>query len=213
MRLFYHPNSSASLRVVLAIRCKRLPPGVVELVVLAKDEFTFRLPDGDPEARRLGTTDYTAFSPEGRVPVLMAGGVQITQSLAIIEYLEAETAKYPDVLPLLPSASLSRVRVSQIANLVQCDIHPLQNLPLVKKAVDFGMNADGFGRDLRAHPFRLHFLRRGLGALDQLLAETAGRYSVGDAVTVADVYLVPQVRNALGAGIDVATEFPRVHQV
>merc|ERR1712070_494782 len=118
----------------------------------------------------------------------------------------------PGVQSLLPSNTLDRARVSQIVNIIQCDIHPLQNLGMINNAIDdFGM--PDVGKDRRPHPFRMHFLRRGLTALDSIMSETSARFAVGDVLTLADVYLVPQVRNALGAGIDVEAEFPVVHRI
>lgn len=168
----------------------------------------FSLPEGDPEAKRLGTTDYYAFNPEGRVPVLLTDdGRQLTQSSAIVGYLDSQSR---GPVHLLPEDPWRRAEVEQITSIVACDIHPLQNRPMIDAAVrDFGMVA----APVETHPFRRRFIRRGFAALEAILERKVGQFSVGDSVSKADVFLVPQVRNALGCGVDVEAEFPRVYGV
>ena len=120
MRLFYHPASSASMRVTLYLGCRGVPFSVVELVStgFATDHRgipVFTMPVGDPETERLGTTDLTAFNPEGRVPVLLLpDGRKMTQSGPIVDYLD-------DVIgadfgrPLLPDDPWLRAEARRIA--------------------------------------------------------------------------------------------------
>lgn len=214
LRLYYHHNSSAALRVLLALRMKGVPAQHVSLVEVlqnsgSRGEAQWRLPPDDVESQRLGTTDYLAFNREGRIPVLVVGTQQITQSIAIINYIDAALGG-SGAACLYPADPLIRARVDQVASIVACDVHPLQNMGLIQEAVrDFGM----LPGDIKTHPFRLHFMRRGMTALEALVAKYAGRFAVGDTCTAADCFLVPQVRNCLGAGIDVAAEFPTVHAI
>lgn len=247
MRLFYNPQSSASLRVLLYLRCKGVPSSVVELVQVETNPAyrealgkyrtsaelmdgqprvsVYILPEGDAEVKRLGTRDYLAFNCEGRVPVLQIkdttqdGMRQLTQSSAILDWLEESLTgclvqnsrgEYDNIPALLPEDAWQRAQVRQIINMIACDIHPLQNMPVVMEAISrYGMR----DIDPQKHPFRVNFLRRGFESLEVLLSQTAGRFSMGDSLTQADVFLVPQVRNALGAGLDVAKDYPTVHRV
>lgn len=115
-----------------------------------------------------------------QVPALRIDGVTLSQSLAIIEYLE-ETRPSPALLPRDP---VQRARCRMISDHITSGIQPLQNLAVLKKV------GDG------SQEWAQHFITRGFQALEQLLQDTAGRYCVGDEVTMADLCLVPQVANA-----------------
>ena len=120
LRLFYHPASSASLRVILYLRCRGVPRSHVQLTTteLTTDHrgiLVFALPEGDPETRRLGTNDLLVFNPEGRVPILLLpDGRIMTQSGPIIDYIE-------DTLPagagkaMLPTDPWMRAEAQRIA--------------------------------------------------------------------------------------------------
>jgi glutathione S-transferase len=119
--LYFHPASSASLRVMMAARLRGLNMRVVE-VGMKRDEKgipKWLLPDGSPEANRLGTREWEAFNPEGRVPVLMIDGNMMTQTGAIIEYLEEVD---PSALPsLLPSDPLLRAEARRVMWIIAAD--------------------------------------------------------------------------------------------
>ena len=94
--------------------------------------------------------------------------------------------------------------------IVAADIQPYQNIPFIIQAMsEWGM----VKADPTAHPLRLHYIRREFGALEHILARSAGKFAVGDQLTQADCFLVPQIRNALLAEIDLAREFPNLAQV
>jgi maleylacetoacetate isomerase len=215
MRLFYHPVSSASMRVTLYLGCRRVPSTVVELVSTGFETDhrgipVFTMPADDPETKRLGTTDLTAFNPEGRVPVLLLpDGRKMTQSGPILDYLD-------DVLgadlgrPMLPGDPWRRAEARRIAWIVAADTQPYQNIPFIIQAIgEWGMVKAA----PTEHPLRLHFIRREFGALESILRRCAGAFAVGDTITLADCFLVPQVRNALLAGIDLPREFPTLSRV
>ena len=214
-RLYYHPASSASMRVTLYLRCRGVPSSLVELVStgLATDHrgiLVFTMPEGDPETERIGTTDLTAFNPEGRVPVLLRpDSSKMTQSGPIIDYIE-------DCLPAglgrprLPDDPGMRAGARRIMWIVASDTQPYQNIPFIIQAMgEWGM----VKAPPTVHPLRLHFIRREFGALETIMSKCAGKFAVGDEITHADCFLVPQVRNALLAGIDLSGEFPTLSRV
>jgi maleylpyruvate isomerase len=132
---------------------------------------------------------YRALNPQALVPAFAVDSDVMTQSLAIIEYLEE---RYPQP-PLLPSSPLDRAYVRSLALSIACDIHPLNNLRVLqylKKTLEIG--------DAQRDDWYRHWIAQGLSALEQRVARDArtGRFCYGDAPTMADVLLVPQVYNA-----------------
>lgn len=139
-------------------------------------------------------------NPMAQVPLLEvdeAPGSPLAQSMAILEYLEE---RYPRP-PLLPADPLARARARQLAELVNSGIQPLQNLS-VRVYV-----RDVLGGNERA--WAQHFISRGLAALEALAADTAGRFLVGDAVSLADLCLVPQLAAARRQEVELGP-FPRL---
>jgi maleylacetoacetate isomerase len=174
MTLHNYFRSSASYRVRIALALKGL----------AYDYASVHLPKNE----QLGAA-YAALSPSRLVPTLVDGEATLTQSLAIIEYLD-ETHPAP---PLLPPDALGRARVRALALDVACEIHPLNNLRVLRYLVhDLKVSDDDKNRWYR------HWVEVGLQALERQLAGDArtGRYCHGDAPTLADICLVPQIFNA-----------------
>lgn len=214
-RLFYHRASSASLRVTLYLRCRGVPASRVELVSTGLETdhrgiLVFTMPAGDPETERLGTRDLKAFNPEGRVPILLLpDGRKMTQSGPIVDFIE-DTLAARNGRPLLPEDPWLRAEARRIMWIVSADTQPYQNIPFIIQAMgEWGM----VKANPTTHPLRMHFIRREFGAIETVLAKCAGRFAVGDGVTLADCFLVPQIRNALLAGIRLADEFPRLNRV
>ena len=215
MRLFYHPASSASMRVTLYLGCRGIPSSLVELVGTGFETDhrgipVFTMPEGDPETEKVGTTDLTAFNPEGRIPVLLLpDGRKMTQSGPIVDYLEDSIGTSAG-RAMLPEDPWLRAEARRIAWIIAADTQPYQNIPFIIQAIgEWGM----VKAPPAVHPLRLHFIRREFGALERILERCAGRFAVGDEITHADCFLVPQVRNALLAGIDLAGEFPALSRV
>jgi maleylacetoacetate isomerase len=212
-RLFYHPASSASMRVTLYLRCRGVPSSLVELVSTGLETdhrgiLVFTMPEGDPETEKVGTTDLTAFNPEGRVPILLLpDGRKMTQSGPIVDFIEDCLTEGAGMLPADP---WMRAEVRRIMWIVAADIQPYQNIPFIIQAMgEWGM----VKAPPTVHPLRLHFIRREFGALEKIMSKCAGAFAVGDGITHADCFLVPQIRNALLAGIDLAGEFPTLSRV
>jgi len=139
------------------------------------------------------TTDYLALNPQGLVPALEVDGQVVTQSAAILEWLE-ETYPQP---ALLPADALDRARVRAMAALIASDIHPLNNLRVLKRLrEDFAL--DQAGIDAWAG----HWIAPGFDALEVLVTRDGAGWCFGDTPTLADCYLVPQLYSARRFNLD-----------
>lgn len=139
---------------------------------------------------------YTALNPQGLVPALVAPEGVLTQSPAILEWIEE---CWPEP-PLLPVAPFARAEVRAMAALIACDIHPLQNLRVLQ-----ALGVDQAGRDAWAG----RWIAAGFDALERRVEARGGRYAFGDALTLADVYLAPQLYSARRFKVDLAP-YPRL---
>jgi len=139
---------------------------------------------------------YRNLNPQGLVPTLQEADFVLTQSLAIIEYLEE---RHPDP-SLLPRDIRARAQARQIAAAIACDIHPLNNLRVLKY-LELHSNFD----EIAKHGWIAHWIAEGFAALERELTGMAcGTFCVGDQPTIADCCLVPQVFNAIRFGVDMA---------
>lgn len=146
------------------------------------------------------TADYLALNPQGMVPALQDGDLIVTQSPAILEWLE-ETHPQP---ALLPRAANDRAAVRAMAALIGCDIHPLNNLRVLK-ALRSSFDADQAAVDAWA----AQWIAPGFDALEALIARHGGAWCFGDAPTLADCYLIPQLYSARRFNMDL-TPWPRL---
>ncbi len=173
MKLYTYFRSSAAYRVRIALNLKGLPYDSIP-IHLTRDGGKQKSPE------------YRAVNPQMRVPSLVLdSGEILTQSLAIIEYLDEVQARPA----LLPSNPVARAKVRALAQLIACDIHPLNNL-LPLQYLKREMNHEQAEIDAWYH----HWILQGFEALESMLQP--GPYAVGGSVTLADVCLVPQVFNA-----------------
>lgn len=149
--------------------------------------------------------EYTSkFNSGGLVPALEIDGVTLQQSAAILEYLE-ERAPTP---ALLPAAAITRARVRTIMNMIGSDIQPVQNLRVLKRVMALE-KAHGGDADATKMEWGKFTIEHGFKAVEAAITEHGGKYCVGDDITMADLYLVPQVYNAVRFGVDM-TQFPRI---
>jgi len=173
VKLYGYFRSSAAFRVRIALNLKGLAyePAFVHL---ARGEHR------QPE--------YGALNPQGLVPALEDNGRLLTQSLAIIEYLEERHPRPP----LLPKDLLGRARVRSLALLVACEIHPLNNLRVLRHLVnELGQSEQDKDK------WYQHWIHDGMAKLEgDLVGDRQGRFCHGDTPTMADCCLVPQVFNA-----------------
>jgi maleylacetoacetate isomerase len=174
MKLYTFFRSSASFRVRIALNHKGL----------AYEPSLVSLPKGEHLAAL-----FRAVSPQGLVPVLDDGSHVLTQSLAIIEYLD-EVHPGPKLLPAEP---FQRAYVRALSQIIACEIHPLNNLRVLKHVrKTYGLDEEGVNTWYR------HWIAEGFAMMESHLVENklAGTYSLGDKLTMADCCLVPQVFNA-----------------
>lgn len=172
MELYNYFRSSASYRVRIALALKGLDYAYKPVHLAKNEQFS---------------ESYAAVSAARLVPILRDGEHSLTQSLAIIEYLD-ETHPQP---PLLPAAPAERARVRGLALDIACEIHPLNNLRVLRYLVrDLKVGEDDKNRWYR------HWVETGLEVVERQLAARPGTYCHGDTPTVADCVLVPQIFNA-----------------
>ena len=174
MKIFGYFRSSAAFRLRIAMNFKGL----------SYDYNLVNLQSGDHLS-----DDFKRINPQGRVPAIDIEGNILTQSLAIIEYLDEV---YP-APPLLPSDPIGKAKVRGIAGLIACDIHPLNNLAVLNYLRD-QLTAE---EEARLAWYR-HWVKEGFDGLELILGANVetGQFCFGDTPTVADICLVPQVVNA-----------------
>jgi maleylacetoacetate isomerase len=191
--LYSYWRSSAAYRTRIALNLKGLSYDIVPVNLVNAD--------GDQH-----TSAYHEVNPQELVPTFVDGERIIRQSLAIIEYLD-ET--YPQTAPLLPPEPRSRSRVRSLALAVACDIHPLNNTRVLKYLEhELGVPQVERERWIR------HWITLGLESIEELVTNDvgAGKFCHGDAPTLADVTLVPQLYNARRWGMDLAA-FPALQRI
>ncbi len=174
--LFGYFRSSAAYRVRIALALKGL-------------DYVYEAINLKPGVTEQRSDAYLKLNPQGRVPFFVDGDVRISQSPAIIEYLEEA---YPDVA-LLPKSVADRAYARQLANVVACDIHPLNNLSVL-----MWLKADLGADESAVQKWYTHWVLEGFKALEKTLSHDnrTGKFCIDDTPGLADVYLAPQIWNA-----------------
>ena len=170
--LYDYYRSSAAYRVRIALNLKGIAYETRPVNLLHSEQR------GD---------EYRALNPQGLVPMLEIDGHRLTQSLSIMVYLDQV---YPE-LPLMPRDPVDGAHVRAMALTIACDIHPLNNLRVLK----YLSNELGLPQEER-DAWYIHWIREGLPALETLAKPGAGKFLFGDQPSLADVCLVPQMYNA-----------------
>ena len=193
LTLYDYWRSSACYRVRIALNLKQLPYARKPVHLLANG--------GEQHGAA-----YRELNPQEVIPVLVDGKRVLRQSLAIIEYLEEA---HVGTTRLLPASARDRAHVRAMALLVACDIHPLNNLR-VMQYLERELDVAGAAREAWSR----HWMQEGFRALEAILAGDAatGAYCHGEAPTLADACLVPQVYNAHRLGVDMAP-YPTIRRI
>ena len=189
MKLYTFFRSSASYRVRIALNLKGLD--------YQQAPIHLRRRGGEQLERA-----YRAINPQALVPALEDDGRIVTQSLAIIEYLDE---RYPKP-PVLPSDAADRAVVRSMALLIACEVHPIQNLRVLNH-----LKSDHQQSDDDTTRWARHWIALGLSALEQMVtsASKQGSFCFGDTPTLADLCLVPQLANARRFGVDLSA-YPKL---
>lgn len=187
---FWRSSASYRVRIALALKAVQYEYRAINLKGGAGDQY------GDA---------YRAVNPEARVPTLEVDGQRLTQSMAILEWLE-ETYPSP---ALLPRDAVGRARVRSLAQLIVADIQPLQNVAVTRYLRDVLKQGDA-----AIAAWYAQWIGRGLAALEERLAGEpgTGRFCHGDTPTLADVCLVPQAASSRRFGVDTAP-FPTITRI
>jgi len=178
--LYSYFRSSAAYRVRIALNLKEIDYEIRPVNLLK---------NGGEQIQ----PDFLKLNPQGRVPVLLVDNTVLTQSVAIIEYLEEA---YPKP-PLLPAELLTRAFVRSLVQTIACDIHPLNNLSILN------FLRTSLKEDFE-HAWRCHWIHEGFTAMEQRLQQqhNKSRFCYGDLPGMADAFLIPQVYNAMRFGCD-----------
>lgn len=190
MKLYSYFRSSAAYRVRIALALKNLPFDIVPV----------HLVNNGGEQK---SPEYTAINPQQLLPSLATDdGDIITQSLAILEFLEES---YPET-PLLPSDKIARAKVRALCQVIACDIHPLNNLRVLKY-----LKNDLQVSDEQKTAWYHCWIAEGFTALEKQLPNNAN-FCYGNSPTLADCCLIPQVYNALRFDCDM-TDYPKIMRI
>jgi maleylacetoacetate isomerase/maleylpyruvate isomerase len=187
LTLYSYWRASAPYRVRIGLRLKGLGYDYVGVDLAASAQHK---------------APYRAVNAQRLTPTLETGEGVLTQSLAILEWLE-ETHPEP---PLLPKAPLDRARVRAMAEVVACDIHPLNNLRVLRALNAMGVEADA------VQTWARRWIADGFAVLEGMIAEHGAGWAFGDAPTIADCCLIPQVFNSERFGVDLAP-YPAIRAV
>jgi maleylacetoacetate isomerase len=172
MKLTTYFRSTASYRIRIALNLKGVEHELVPLNLLTGEQQS---------------SEFLSTNPDGLIPVLDTGSDILTQSMAILEYLEETQTQ----VKLLPDSPIDRAFVRALAQAIVSDIHPLNN----SRVQNYLVNEMGVSKDQKLQWYQ-HWIALGFSSLEKRLAKSAGEFCFADSVTIADVCLIPQVYNA-----------------
>ena len=189
MKLYSYYRSTAAYRVRIALKLKQIDYQQQAVNLLTSEQTE---------------DDYQQINPQKLVPVLEHKGKRITQSMAILEYLEEV---YPEP-SILPKDTLERATARSLANVIACDIHPLNNLRVLKYLV-----GELAAEEKAKLNWYRHWIEEGFQAFEKCIEQTSnGKFCLGDRASIADILLIPQVYNAHRFEVDMQP-FPLINSI
>lgn len=191
--LYSYFRSSAAYRVRIALNIKQIP-------------YTYKPVHLVRNGGEQHADQYVRLNPSELVPTLVDGDTVLTQSMAIMEYLEEA---YPNRVSLLPTGTKARAQARALAQLIASDIHPLNNLRVLNY-----LKQELTDQPSQVTEWYANWIHTGFKALEKLLADSSGEFCVGDTPTIADCCLIPQVYNAYRYKLALS-DYPtilRIHQ-
>ena len=188
MQLYDYYRSSASYRVRIALHYKKLPCNFYQVQLTENEQ---------------ASEEYAKINPHKLVPCLVDDNTVINQSLSILEYLEE---KHPEPA-LLPNKLKDKLAVKSFCQEIACEIHPLNNLRVLKY-----LKNDLEISDTKKEDWYFHWLREGFSALEKSIQKTHGTFCFGDSPTWADLLLIPQIYNAYRFNFAM-DEFPLLSEI
>jgi len=193
IKLYDYFRSTTSYRIRIALNIKKLDYEKININLIK---------DGGEQYQE----NYKSINPQGLVPTLIdsENDIQVSQSIAILEYLEEA---YPDY-PILPKTLALRSQTRQISQIIACEIHPLNNLRVLQYLVK-NLETSDDDKIIWYH----HWLKSGFDAIETILNKKSSKnYCIGDSVTMADICLIPQLYNASRFEFDI-TPYKRINQI
>lgn len=188
MRFYGFFRSSSAYRCRIAFNLKGIQPEFTPVVLRQKQHKS---------------EEFLAMNPQGLVPVLDTGDAKLSQSLAIIEWLD-ETHPEP---ALLPGGPAEKAQIRAFAQIIACEVHPLQNLRVLNFIKDhYGQDQEGADQWCR------HWIAEGLAACEAIAAQNSGEFTFGNAPTLADICLIPQMFSADRFGLS-TDAYPRLQEI
>jgi maleylacetoacetate isomerase len=192
--LYSYWRSSCSWRVRVALNMKKIRYEYVAKHLVKAEQLS---------------SEYAEKNPSRELPTLEIDGLCLNQSMAIIQYLD-ETRSGGELPSLFPSTPEGRYQVRRICDIIGTGIQPIQNLRVLLKVMQFKEDKDEKTKAKIA--WGKHWIDLGFQSLEKALSQTAGKYCVGDSVTAADLFLVPQVYNANRFKVDMS-KFPIISRI
>lgn len=188
MKLYSYFRSSAAYRVRIALALKGLDADILPINLLKGEQKS---------------DDYLAINPQGLIPSLQVDDTVLSQSLAIMEYLE----EVDNTVPLLPSDPVARASVRAMSQLIACEVHPLNNLRVLQYLTgELGVD------DTTKVTWYAHWIHQGFASLEAMLKQHAGQFCYGDTPTMADCCLIPQVYNAKRFNVELSS-YPTIMRI
>lgn len=189
--LYTYYRSSCSYRIRIALNLKGIA-------------CDFKYINLNPRSSEQKSEEYLTINAQGKVPFFVDGDIKISQSTAILEYLEEQ---YPD-FPLLPKSVSDRAHVRQLCNIIACDVQPLNNIAVLER-----IKSQFDGDKNKINSWYSHWIKQGFSSLENSLSDGKKmKFSCGNAPCLFDVFLVPQIWNAIRFNVSL-DEFPRLREI